>query len=349
MIKKLLKPIIIKTFSSNIAQNILRGLSSGCKVLFYHGVEFEILNPIIQSLHLQFKFFEQHITYLKNQYEIISIDDLYDCISNGYKIDPKHVILTFDDGYKNNHQVVFPFLDSMDIPFTVFISTGHVESGDRFPTYILRVGFFNNYNTILNIPSLSTKFDISNKNLQNSGYNYVVRIIKSAPQERVNAIIKDVKNSMTNEKWLEINNRYSSDEPMNWREVDELHSSGISIGSHCHDHVLLHSNQSNKNINKQLNFSKSIIEKRYGRCSYFCYPNGTFRDISPYAYNYIKNEYSLGFTTCTGEMSNTTNKYLLPRIGTPKDLEYFKFIMSSSFIRNRIYKKQYHSFHNTIG
>ncbi len=55
MIKKLLKPIIIKTVSNNIAHNILRGLSSGCKVLFYHGVEFEILNPNIQSLHLPFK------------------------------------------------------------------------------------------------------------------------------------------------------------------------------------------------------------------------------------------------------------------------------------------------------
>ena len=170
----------------------------------------------------------------------------------------------------------------MNIPFTVFISTRHIDSGDRFPTYILRVGFFNNYNTILNIPCLNTKFDISNENLQNSGYNYVVSIIKSAQQERVNAIIKDVKNSMTNEKWLEINNRYSSDEPMNWRDVDELQSSGISIGSHCHDHFLLHINQSEKDVIKQLDISKSMIRKRYGSCSYFCYPNGSFQDISHY-------------------------------------------------------------------
>ncbi len=265
------------------------------------------------------------------------------------RIDPKYVVLTFDDGYKNNLQVVFPFLNSMDIPFTVFISTGHVDSGDRFPTYILRVGFFDNNNTILNIPCLNTKFDISNENLQNSGYNYVSRIIKSLPQERVNAIIKNVKNSITNEKWLEINNRYSSDEPMNWRDVDELHSSGISIGSHCHDHFILHAKQSEKNVSKQLDISKSMISKRYGNCPYFCYPNGSFLDISHYTYNYIKNKYSLGFTTCNGEVSNTTNKYLLPRIGTHEDLEHFKFNMNFSYIRNRIYKKQYHSFHKTIG
>ena len=72
-------------------------------------------------------------------------------------------------------------------------------SGNEF------VLFFNNYNTILNIPSINIKYDISNLELQNKGYNNLVRIVKNAPQEMVNAIIKNVQNSMTNEKWLEIN------------------------------------------------------------------------------------------------------------------------------------------------
>ena len=90
-------------------------------------------------------------------------------------------------------------------------------------------------------------------------------------------------------------------------------------------------------MKKQLNVSKSIIEKRYGRCSYFCYPNGKHQDISHYGYNQVKNIYSLGFTTVAGEVSNSTDKYLLPRIGVPEDFENFKFNMNTSFVRNRLH------------
>lgn len=231
----------------------------------------------------------------------------------------------------------------MNIPFSVFISTRHVESGDRFPTYVLRVGFFYNFYNFLKIPTIDKEFDISTEKGKINGYRYVIKIIKTSPIELTNKIINDVKKSMPHDKWLEINDRYSSDEPMNWRDVDELNNAGVNIGSHCHDHFLLHTNQPKKNVNKQLNVSKSLIEKRYGSCSYFSYPNGTIRDISHHSYNYIKNIYSLGFTTCAGEVSNATDKYFLPRIGAPEDLGNFKFNMSTSFIRNRIYKMQVNS------
>ena len=67
---------------------------------------------------------------------------------------------------------------------------------------------------------------------------------------------------------------------MNWDDIDVLHENNYLIGSHCHDHALLHSNQTKNDIIKQLEISKKIIEDKYGSCHFFCYPNGLFKDIS---------------------------------------------------------------------
>ena len=46
---------------------------------------------------------------------------------------------------------------------------------------------------------------------------------------------------------------------MNWDDIDVLHENNILIGSHCHDHALLHSNQTKNDIIKQLEISKKSL------------------------------------------------------------------------------------------
>ena len=145
--KNAIKKTIFKVANNKILSNILSSRSKGAKVLFYHGVEKEIKDPFVQSLHMTFKNFEKQILYLKKEYEIISIEDIHDSIYDHRKLSNKHVALTFDDGYKNNLDIVFPFLSSLNIPFSIFISTKHIETGMRFPTYIIRAALKENLNS----------------------------------------------------------------------------------------------------------------------------------------------------------------------------------------------------------
>ena len=115
----------------------------GATALFYHGVEDKIVDPKIQAkMHIPLSQFEKQIKYVQKHFEIISLGFLYECLSNGYKIQPSQVLITFDDGYKNNLTVAAPFLKSHNVPFSVFISTKHIDEGIRFPTYYLRAGIF---------------------------------------------------------------------------------------------------------------------------------------------------------------------------------------------------------------
>ena len=267
-----LKSVIYRAAQFSGCNSILRKLKAGPIVLFYHGVEEQIVDSRVQSLHLPFKHFEEHIAYLHQHFDIISLDYLYDCLSNGYKIDPSQVVITFDDGYKNNLNVVAPYLDALDIPFAVFVSTRHITEGLRFPTYYLRASIF--YSRHKHAKILNEKFDISTRARKRTALNVISKKLKSSPQRITNQIVEDLIDLIPPDKWLELNHLFSSDEPMNWSEVKRLHDRGAIIGSHCHDHFVLHNKQSMEEIGDQLQTSKALIQEHLGECKYIAYPNG---------------------------------------------------------------------------
>ena len=54
---------------------------------------------------------------------------VFEQLASGSRLDPRHIVLTFDDGYKNNIRIIAPLLHSWNLPFTIFVSTRHISEG----------------------------------------------------------------------------------------------------------------------------------------------------------------------------------------------------------------------------
>ena len=63
-------------------------------------------------------------------------------------------------------------MESKSIPFSVFVSTNNIDSGDRFSIFILRGGIFYNVNKILSIPSIDKEFDLRSDINKKNADNY---------------------------------------------------------------------------------------------------------------------------------------------------------------------------------
>lgn len=343
MVNNYIKRCIMKSAALSGVYNITKKLKKGATLFFYHGVVKKIINPVVQETHIQMDQFEKQMLYLKKNCEVISLDYLYECITKGYKIYNSQVLLTFDDGYKNNLYDVAPFLKMLNMPLTVFVSTRYINSSDdlRLPYYYLRAAIFYTEKKSMYIPSIKMNIDISSKEKRISVIKNISEILKTVPQKTVNQIVDDLIKLLSHDRWSELNNLFSSDEIMNWDEVKKLHDSGVTIGAHCHDHAILHSNQSKAEIDYQLITSKDLIEKHLGECKYFSYPNGRMSDITLDSIMSVKsNKYLLGFTTVPGEIENDEmNRFVLPRIFPRKDLDGFKFILNTCFRYNSNYYK----------
>ena len=158
------------------------------------------------------------------------------------------------------------------------------------------------------------------------------------------------KDSFSEDQWSEIYFKYSSDEPMNWSNITELKNYGAIIGSHCHDHFISNPNQKLIDISHQLKHSQDLVQKNFGSCDYFCFPNGLPEDISSEAYLSARKIYKLCFTTIAGEVGRGSDKHYLPRIASTPNIEHFKYRVNGGFMNNRSYNKKSKKFltHPTV-
>src|SRR5712664_3609642 len=280
-------------------QNLFRTRSTGPVVLFYHGVEENLVDPEVQEVQMALPVFERQIAFLRRQREVISMDDMYESIANGYRLDARQVVLTFDDGYKNNLRIIAPLLHGYSLPFTLFLSTRETRL---------------------------------------FAATAVAASAKIVPLDVVDALTAECMEQLPPERWAELNAKFMSEEPMDWDDVRAVATMGGTVGSHCHDHCILHEKQSPDEIRRQLNESKAAIQSHVGECSYFAYPNGRASDISASAYRAVRSaQYRMAFSTISGEMTPHVDSLLAPRVDPVPEYEEFCYLLNRSSRQNQSY------------
>ncbi|MEQ9495347.1 MAG: polysaccharide deacetylase family protein [Deltaproteobacteria bacterium] len=70
--------------------------------------------------------FERQIAFLARRRNVVSMDELVDAIQRDKKLPAGSVVLTFDDGYRDNYTYVASALAAYDLPATLYLPTGLV-------------------------------------------------------------------------------------------------------------------------------------------------------------------------------------------------------------------------------
>lgn len=79
--------------------------------------------------------FEKQMKYLhEHGFNAITLDDFYDFRLNKKPLPPKPIIITFDDGYRDNYTNAYPILKKYGFKGTVFVITGAVGK-DNYLTW----------------------------------------------------------------------------------------------------------------------------------------------------------------------------------------------------------------------
>jgi peptidoglycan/xylan/chitin deacetylase (PgdA/CDA1 family) len=123
--------IVDDYFFSRIALRCLKEKNALITVLF-HGLfrnrEEIDLNHVNPQQRVTVEYFRRFIEYfLKQGYVFVSPDD----VIRGLDEEKKYVMITFDDGYYNNH-LSLPFLNEYGVPALFFISTDFIFENKSF-------------------------------------------------------------------------------------------------------------------------------------------------------------------------------------------------------------------------
>lgn len=270
--------------------------------------------------------FEEQIKYLKNNFNVISINDIEKKLNL-----KKKVVVTFDDGYLDNFENALPILKKYDCPAIIYIVTSFLDN-KNYPWW-LKIWKIIEQNQYLTYNK--KRLEISTKDLKLKAYYFFTKkIFLMKRSEQISFfseicenpdIFKDIDNFLSVKDLIKL-------------DKSEL----IEIGCHTHYHQNLKI-LSEEELNDEIEKSKFILEKILKKeINHFSVPFGTNKSFSKKSLDVLK---KFNFkTVVTTEHGNFHRKKLLriPRIGIGNmDLGntlFSKALGFDSFINNILHR-----------
>ena len=302
-------------------------------VLIYHGVmDFDSFN---ETRPLRYRYskkdFENCLTCLSRYYQFIDMNKAVSIIAGHEPPIPNALVVTFDDGYKNNFKCALPIMEKHGVPGVFYIATGHVDSG--CPFWFDRLDFaLQEATNSLDSYVVSGK-TIEGKTISRSALRDMYSDLRTSLKEKdhseteftreVNLIAQELEeqsgsalSDLTGNLWWEI---------AAWDDLRSAsQSENVLIGSHSVNHTRL-SFVVEELVAQEVTESKKKIEQELDLvCEHFAYPNGAYNLTSES--QIAKAGYLSAVTTEFGLNSVGDNVFALKRIYPPADFERFELL-----------------------
>lgn len=248
--------------------------SNGILNIYFHGVSpTDFTN--VSGRHMQIDQFISLIKYLKNSFEIISMEESYS-LGKPYTGKGRLISIGFDDGYFNNFKYLPEIAQRYKIPFTIFVCGVAIEKDD-YLMWTDQIALMRHFLKEDYVEIEQEKFFKSGRYdlVSNSGESLYQKIKKMTPSIRENYL------SNLNLKYntIEISRDFDEDywKLMNSNHLKELQNTGLfEIASHGMYHYNL-SNISVDAAKQDMKKSIDLLEKTLGkRVDSISFPDGSY-------------------------------------------------------------------------
>lgn len=110
-------------------RRVLSPFRPSVAVLLYHRIYEPEKDP--WSLSVTPANFEAHLKCLRDNYHVYSLAEMAMQLSEK-RLPKRGIVITFDDGYVDNYLNAKPLLEKYQLPATIFVTTGMIDSGREF-------------------------------------------------------------------------------------------------------------------------------------------------------------------------------------------------------------------------
>ncbi|HEX4301904.1 MAG TPA: polysaccharide deacetylase family protein [Rhizomicrobium sp.] len=280
--------------------------------VMFHGVEPITLDARLQTNHHEVDAFVQIARNLKKNFDVLPLSAVSDVLKAPDR-HPKAVFLMSDDGYANTLTVAADILEEFGLPWTLFVSTHHIDSGERSPIFLALLFMYTAPDGAYEIPHLGPLALGGERELLAEQTAWALRgLDMQRAQDAVDAMVSHLDPTVLQERLA----TFASERFLNWDQVRMLAKRGVEIGAHAHRHWPMNEHQSPLMLRTQAVLPKTRIAAEIGSCRHFAYPFGNTGDISRGAWQAVRDAgYECAFTTLSGTLDAQANRFLLPRYG----------------------------------
>ncbi|GHV43971.1 hypothetical protein AGMMS49546_27110 [Spirochaetia bacterium] len=255
------------------------------------------------------EFLKKFLNEKNKLYEFISLDDFFVLSHSSQKLKKKFIIMTFDDGYRDNYEYALPIFDEMHIPFTVYITNSFPDKTAFLWWYVLEDILQQNEQIIL---ANRERFDCRTKEEKEKIFLYLRQLVLGLNQE---SLIEEFKNLFYNYKIDYA--LYTDNLCLSWDMIKEMSISDYcTIAAHTMNHKALNKLTEDQ-LCHEIIHGKKCLEENIGKTiNHFAYPFGTFNEVGNREIKFMQN---CGFNTvCYSFGGNITMKNINRPLELPR-------------------------------
>ena len=244
-------------------------------ILLYHGVT-KVKSAGIENYsgkHIAESVFLDHMNFIRDNCHPISIEEYVYFCENDKNIPPKSVIISFDDGFKNNFSVAAPILDSLGIPAVFYITSGIVNTNLMFWVDIIEDCLNGTRKTKINIKlNKQFQFSLDSEDNKIKALDIIKTYCKSCDFFELKRILFDIEKETDIKARVENSVNYQK---ISWEELKMLDSNQLfEIGGHSLYHNIL-SSLSPEALEKDVRASLDLLEiNLQKKIVHYSYPEG---------------------------------------------------------------------------
>ncbi len=281
--------------------------------LHFHGVERKIEDTGIQGNHLALDDFCRIVKTLKSDFLILPLSALPDVLRHPDR-HTRTAFLISDDGYRNVLANAADVLEGLGVPWALFVSTHHIDTGELNPFTVARMFFHFAPAGSHAIPHMGVAALLGGPETREAAVRRGLKKLRVLDGFKGREAVDAMLAAIPSEKLAVLRERFASERFLNWPQVAELAKRGVEIGAHAHWHWPMHAGRSANDLAHEARLSRQRIQAQIGPCRYFAYPFGNIGDVSREAWRAARDAgYEYAFTTLAGSLDGGSNPWLLPR------------------------------------
>lgn len=267
----------------------------------------------------------RHLVYLRQHYRIMHIEaaleELYTPRKKpDYRTDKRTpLVLTFDDGYYDNYTHAFKLARELQIPMSLYLVPGYVESGAHF--------WWNEDRHLLQYAQVKdAQVEGQIYHLDDAQERATLALLIATRVYRVSSVAEREAFLVTMRETLAVPFLSAQEDkpalPLTWQQIQEMAQSGwISFGAHTMHHPILGFLKDPAEVHYEIETCRSVLEQRLEHpVRSFAYPVGKRQHIGESVRQAVKSAgYQWAVTTNYGFNTPRTDPYMLRRVEVDVD------------------------------
>ena len=255
--------------------------------------------------------FERQVRFLKRDFDVLRVDELDDVLSGKAR---RGVLITFDDGYRDNYELAWPVLTAHGVPATFFLTSGFLD--DRPVSWWDEIAWMVHVSQKAELPPLfgiETPLSLSTSEAREHTIVTLLRTYKRMPSTQTAEFLEQLSQLTGSGRCPQ---QVADSIWMTWDMVREMDQSGMDIGGHTVTHPIL-ANTDPVEQETEIFESKRRIEQELGHAiTAFSYPVGQPDSFNETTKQLLQSAgYQHAFSFYGGYCkSHPSDKYDLPRV-----------------------------------